>query len=302
MKINNFDKDFYLVNNPVIIELTEFGNNGPGNDKIFSVDLQVRNIDSGYVIDDIVYYINSESIKTDISGAAKAMLREPNFLDEPKKRNIANLRFKFSLKYIDTDTREITQKDEEAIYKTFIRGGYPYPRSNQNLDNGDILIDQNIRPIWDGFPNEVYYLESGEIKKTDDTPESMSEDKINKRTCDGSYIAFLNSLGGYSFWYFESNENKDTATDLDYTEKLESVKDLGYLHDEEITLISKVPKRFFPTIRSLIYSPDVYIYEDENWEKIVLKSNNLKVANQNKNVKVKVKAEKITRYNPSLIW
>ena len=96
---------------------------------------------------------------------------------------------------------------------------------------------------------------------------------------------FLNSLGGYQFWIFESWEIKKKAKPKKsigrYTTRLRQnrSKTIGLTSDVSLTLKTKTPIDCQPIINDLIDSPDVLMYDpsgddtDSRWYRLELDSN-----------------------------
>ena len=103
--------------------------------------------------------------------------------------------------------------------------------------------------------------------------------------CDYKLIKFLNSLGGYQFWVFESWEIKKKAKPKKsigrYTTRLRQnrSKTIGLTSDVSLTLKTKTPIDCQAIINDMIDSPDVLMYDpagddtDSRWHRLELDSN-----------------------------
>src|SRR5690606_19872338 len=147
-----------------------------------------------------------------------------------------------------------------SLTRTFVKGGKRTYQPNQNTSNNTPLTPSEKIPQWGGYPVDYYYFDTlKQMTKSNVIPIGLKE--IRKiKGCDPLYVKFKNLQGGYSYWLFENWSNDDGNKNLGTIEQRNRLIDLGNTLDPSIEAISKVPKRFFPIIRDLIASNEIYIY------------------------------------------
>lgn len=103
--------------------------------------------------------------------------------------------------------------------------------------------------------------------------------------CDYKIVKFLNSLGGYQFYVFESYEiktkNKPGKTIAQTTNRLRQNNFLNLENSTERTIkfFTKTPAEVQEVITDLISSLEVFLYypdgddDEAKWERLVLESN-----------------------------
>ena len=144
--------------------------------------------------------------------------------------------------------------------------------------------------IWDGYPHSVSILGySGITRKVDHdgiSAYNLSCDYPIIYGCEGVYIKWLNRLGGYSYWLFNS-EFKDSynAKSLGVTENnydsrltaLSRVNSRGYAVDKSKKLLAKFDKSYMAELETLVGSPEIYLYTapkgsgQNEWTKVDIK-------------------------------
>lgn len=134
----------------------------------------------------------------------------------------------------------------------------------------------NIR-VWKCYP--FSWLEDGErqiIIPNTDTPPSVSGTTVEYdiTCCDGTYIKWLNEYGFYNYWLFPTNyRGLEREADEIYRiprnifdpNKTSNVDTAGFSPTEKLTVRDIIYKRFWPLMKSLVSSPEVYVLKN-SWD------------------------------------
>src|SRR4029079_14331241 len=92
--------------------------------------------------------------------------------------------------------------------------------------------------------------------------------------CNNIYLKFLNQKGGYSYWLFESWNEKEQNSPLGYLiGGNNNMIDLGSERESDLQVYSKIQKEYKQYAFDLIVSSDVYAYQNGGWKKIFMKAN-----------------------------
>lgn len=187
--------------------------------------------------------------------------------------------------------------------KDFVRGGNRVNEINQTvLSNQSLRISRDL-PVWSGFPAYDYYLNASWVIIQQSLSETYNIDYRRIKGCNNIYIKFLNQHGGYSFWLFESYSEKESNNPLGSLIGVNNtLVDLGSESKSDIKVYAKIPKEYKQYAFDLIVSPDVYVYQNNSWKKIFLKSNNVEKDNIKRVYTVNLNIDLNYRFNPSLLW
>lgn len=307
MTITGLNSDLYFANNPIFIRFNDIS----ADVKYIEYFTQLSDIDPVRI-----YTHGRTTITVDIAPLIKLTFpRLPHNTDYssidpiPVNNNCSNVTLIF--KVVTKSGLEIYLTQ---INKTFIRGGKRTYESNQNWSiNRSLLPDNifpesnafipiNMIPRWGGYPIDYYYFDENKVMmKSNILPTDRTENREIKG-CNPVYVKFINSVGGYSYWLFENSERVEKIKNLGIVERQNDFLDLGNTLDEEINVTSKVPRKYMNWMFDLISSNEIYIYIRANkWEKVKSDSNNVNQNLFNTNEKVKIKFNKVHRYNPTLI-
>lgn len=286
LNVNGLTKDFYLSNNPIIVDIEE------------TQDHDYLTIKIGSYAASMLTPI-AKKAKVDVSSYIKTLYDNSNITKVP----IVISSFK-RVNNVDQLVNSTT------LTKHFIRGGKRGGQTNTTVQPNTILKVTEKIPYWDGYFTTYGYLNTTNnpalIEQILVNPDFMrSVDKRKVKGCNSVYVRFLNSLGGYSYWMFEgvTDQQKNTNEGLINNTRL---IDLGNSFDQEIELFSKVPKQYIALIQDLIVSPDIYIYrlgeEGVVWDKYYSNNNTVEV-NPAKNAQsVKIKLKPFNKFNPQTQW
>lgn len=118
------------------------------------------------------------------------------------------------------------------------------------------------------------------------TPPSIAGVNVDYDTscCGGTYIKWLNEYGFYNYWNFPNSRELVNEAEEIYRiprsifdpNKNSNFDTAGFSAREKMTVRDMIPRRFWPLMRSLVASPDVYMLREikenvtpDDWIKIV---------------------------------
>lgn len=279
--ITDINSNGYLINNEIWMGIV-----APDPVEYFQVTF--RNTNNGKVSRPFTLYPIEGQAGVDIAPVIKSMF------DYPEVRNYNEF-------IIDV---EASNGVTASISRGFLRGGNRTNDTNQNLSAGDILRPTIKLPYWTGYPTSEYYLDSGlRIReRVFDEINDIDKDFRRVKGCNNLYFKFLNQMGGYSNWLFESYSEPESNTNLGAFVRNRVLSDLGNEVDNVLNVYSKVPEQYIDLIKDLIVSPEIYIYRDGDWVRIYSGRNTIDRDPVKRAYAVKLKFNFEYRYNPSLLW
>lgn len=282
---SGISSDNYFINNETwvgvsVVEVATF----------FSLTL--RNINNGKTTKPFIISANNSSANFNISPILKSLFDDPEF----RNQNLFEINVSA---YSGT-----TQIHSATIIKNFIRGGNRTELTNQNIATGSILRPTEKLPIWDGFPTNEFYLDNdGSIQiRPFAEVDTASKDFKRVKGCNNIYFKFLNQQGGYSNWLFESYNNVETNANLGAYVKNNTISDLGNEVDNSLSVYSKVPSEYYPLIQDLFISPEIYVWKDLRWVRVLSGKNTSDQDTAKRAYSVKARFIFENRFNPSRLW
>lgn len=246
MTILGLDENRYLVNNPIYLRFV--GDIGEQADYLLTITI-------GALTTEVQMYNNGAYL--DVSPFVKAQFPSTPNLFSPNS-NIVKLDISVSW-YAQSQGYQEFFND-----KVFIRGGR-YTGINNYLANNHVLKESVLIPIWGGFPANKYTVTGDSIVEAA-IPENESE-LMRSYFCDGVYLTWLNSKGGYSSYLFETFEVSKKYKQGEIIERHSTTSpqnnfyDLGGEIDYSINVNGQIPERHYRLINSLIESPEVWVYK-----------------------------------------
>ncbi|MGV4404938.1 hypothetical protein ACQ1PF_07900 [Ornithobacterium rhinotracheale] len=201
--------------------------------------------------------------------------------------------------------------DDIQLNYYVINGVVSTKQERKKLEGLDWRIMQkcDVMPIFEGYPMDIPTFEDGDYMRNlkehileydaEATPPRQRE-TINE--C-GIMLKWRNTFGAYSYWLFKSKHQIHHSVKKlgilpanevsDITDELVGVN-LGYEHNVALEL-SAIPidKKYIEEVITLISSPEVYILENDKYERVTLEAQSYKF-NSNSNtyyLKVKVSRE-----------
>jgi len=301
MTITGLENNYYLFNNTVQVVV-----NGFGLTNIKYLEVIATNTYNSKAMSLRFYPLNNE-FTFDISPMVKSTFDYPN---NDLLKNLNNIIFDFNA--VD----ELDVIETTSIDKYFIRGGnfkgfYPNEVVKNNYINQGLNIPLNYIvkkiPTWLYIGFDTHFINASNVFEEFTVTDATNFEALEV-PCNGKLVKFLNSLGTYSYWFFDAYEitRKTKTLDLikitpyDFTDN--NFFDLGVTVESEIELRTQVPERYADLMLHLIISSEIYIIEnDDSLTRLKLKSDSFVYNVIDKIFDYKIKFELDNIINPSLL-
>lgn len=273
MTINGLENNYYLIQNDIWVVINGF------TDIVSKVIIDFKNI---ITTEELKGFDCSASPDNDcvfnVCLPIRALMPEP---DHVTNNNLQQFQIKITAKF-----KNATITDQVVtINKYFIRGGRNKLGVNEwYLNNNDFLvvgkwISGGISWTALSGPQKI----SGNSIIEDNTLPGVSVQE--RKSCKGILIKYLNSLGGYQYFYFDRYEDKSKSKTLKTVQRIattlrkDNFQNIGY--DETITrtLFVFTEKKLQENFIDLVRSPQLFFYNpsgddnDSKWQLIRLDDN-----------------------------
>lgn len=275
-----------------------------GSKIIITITKQVTHAgDVQYTYPPFTLYPSAKGISIDLSPYIKGLMPNPYVPASSYQNPVPNYqRF--------TVTVEETQSNTSQTFtnKTFIRG-FERTKSNSpiTLPVGTTLNNAERIPIWGSYPRARFYIASNnniQVQTVIDT-QYTKQMKV-PATCNPFYVRFLNSLGGYSFWLFNSWEWETKGDPVGVIKNDVGInnRSLGFTEENTVTVDTRVKREFYGMMRDLCVSPVVQVYNqfDMEWLKIELQGSSFSTSNYEDLQEPTFKFDLMLGVNPQAIW
>ncbi len=180
-----------------------------------------------------------------------------------------------------------------AINNVLVLNSYmpiSYDYTVEDLTAGTILT-LGQTPYFSFHPKSVSKLYDNRIERNIETGANSSE-IIND--CDGVYVKWLNSYGGYDYWLFnnysiEKSRAKEVGTVSEIWDNRIQARatehTLGYNVSEQLEIFSNVKKQYIHIVKEIFESTEVYLYRkivnsSYVWQKVRVKGSVSIVSNR----------------------
>lgn len=285
LSVTGIEEDIYYINNDIIVELEE--TNGANYFSLAIAGFQIF----------ILSCINNK-LRFNLSQCIKPLVP---VLDH--NNNVVKKTFLItSYKLVGNVFEQVNQVE---MTKSFLFGGKRGNKRNIPVPINTILtpIGSGVKlPYFKRYPNE-YSIVTGASPNYQVTTNTMLINDPNvlvrKNRCNEVYVKFLNSLGGYSFWLFENCTDEQKSTNLGLINNVFEI-DMGSEFEQELELFSKVPKEYMPLMQDLIFSPEIYIYRDQEFNRFYSSGNTIEYLPSKRGQRIKVKLKPFNNYNPKI--
>lgn len=301
MTAAGLEYNYYLVNNPIYLYV-EGAPLGGGLAENYPLTIVI-----GERV--ITAQMHNGMAIIDIAPIVKTLMNVPYF--NTPNTNIVSAGI--SISYVD-------DMDQPQIInigtKTFVRGGL-YTGNNNYLSNNTVLKESELIPVWDNYPAKKYVISGTQIL-AQDIPVAESE-IMREHACEGAYLKFRNSKGGYSHYLFNtytvgnslrSMETLDQAVNSSILLNipLSNFYQLGENSNKELTVEARFGKRHFDLLNSLVESDEVWIYQIHkilgsdivvnDWTKLINPGNSISIESGDEAIDVSLKFElRLTKDN-----
>lgn len=253
MTISGLSNNYYLAGNSIWVEVSAFVKTP------VSMELTLSNSTSGKTLPPFTLYPSpDEAFRFNVCLPIRALQPEP---DHISYNSLQAYSIVFSVTFDDGTTESLT------LAKYFVRGGRNKEGNAEwYLNDGDKLFNGKY-PVWHGIdlPGFAQWLQGAYIIDYAPTPEETH--KLFLHTCNYKILKFLNSLGGYQYWVFESWQVKSQAKPRKGISRIsqrlrnDTFRALGTEEEQVIILKTKTPIELQHVILELIQSQDVLLYD-----------------------------------------
>lgn len=289
MTINGLENNYYLTQNDIWVKINGF------TEVVSKVILEFKNLTTS---EELKGFECSASPDNDcffnVCFPVRALMPEPNHI---AVNSLQSFQIKVTAKFKNTTLPD----DISTITKYFIRGG----RNKQGqkewyLNNGDFLVNDywiSGGNSWAALSTPLK-ISSGVL--VEDSTYSKTITQEERKACDGKVLKYLNSLGGYEYFYFDryevSTKTKPDKTINRITDRLrkDNFQNIGYEETKTITLHAYTEIKLQPNFLELIRSPHILMYDingndnDSSWLLLRLDDNSYVFNNYEKAYENKV--------------
>lgn len=203
-----------------------------------------------------------------------------------------------------TITVSVVDIGEYVIEKTFVRGGNRTNDTNQHLASNETLRPTYKLPVWAGYETADYgFTELNQMVKLLLSETDLAKrDPQRRKGCNEIYVKWLNQKGGYCHWLFNSHERSEQGGSEGTFVLNNEVTDLGGKSDNKIKVFGKFPEYYKSYIQDLVISPEVYIWQNNDWVRVSLAKNTSVYDSVQRAYNVTINIEYNYRFNPTILW
>lgn len=301
--VSGLNGNGYYINNDIYVDLSI----NDVNSQVLYYTIRLTNSSTAETSGDIKVYPKLDgTLKLNITPLVKSMFKVPthntnysNVITDNSNRELLNIRV-----YVAFEVASVQSSyTQDFNSKSFFRGGEIGNKNNLTTSVGEVLRVVETLPYWSGYPTAEYKVTSGYNVEKNPLMDNVVDKELRiTKGCNHVYLKFLNSKGGYSYWLFEGLTENKGSSNAGYSNNFGVVLDYGNSVSPSIQTYSIVPKRFYPLMLDLIESSEIYLYEDNNWERIINDNNKLDRKEYKKNYEVKLSFERVSNYNPQVLW
>lgn len=308
MIVSGLNSNRYLVGNPIPVTISL------ESDALFEIssyiDMTITKIathegDVTYTLPVIRLHPSANGLTIDLSPYIKGLMPSPYIPYSSYINPIPNYQ-RFNIGFSETQTNT----SNSFLSKTFIRGfkreDNPYAT---NLAVNDQLNPCDKIPVWGPYPSARFWINaSSEIESTVVVEDVYVKQMKIPTACNPFYVRFLNSLGGYSFWMFNSwdwNTKSKEEGVIERTTFLDNYS-LGFTETNTVNVDTRVKREFYPLIKDLLVSPVIQVYQQfsttRTWVKIELKGDSIIENNYEDLIEVSLTFDLYLGNKPSVLW
>lgn len=271
MTITGLENNYYLSQNNIWLKINEFAST------VSIVELKVTNLTTG---NDLPIFKLAASLNNDvqfnISQIVSALMPE---LDHINLNTLQSFQFDFTAKFTDSEIED----DISSLTKFFVFGKRLKNGNNEWYlqDSQELIVGKWIEWVGVTLPGFAKKIQGASI--LDFIPTDFY--KKNVLNCDFRILKFLNSLGGFQYFVFESFEIKTKSkagkTISKITDQLRKDNFINLKNETEQTIefTTKTPFQIQGVFTDLVTSSDIFLYNsngsDDNakWQRLKLENN-----------------------------
>lgn len=261
MTITGLENDYYLAGNDIWVSVEDEANE--------ILRMVVENLHTGKSLVFRMSPAPSGKFIFNASAPVRALMDEP---DHDARKNLQAFNFGF-------DNHDTGQ----GVQKYFVRGGRDKNgRDEWHLSPSAELIEGRWL-VWEGidWPGYAKRIQNDTI--VDFVPSNPY--KMPRKNCEYKIIKWLNGLGGFQYYAFDSWEVKTKTKpgkripNLTRRLRQDNFRNSEIEEERTLTLFCRTPVEVQEVVESLVKSVDVYLFhpegndDDSRWERLVLTNN-----------------------------
>ncbi|WBV60228.1 hypothetical protein PFY12_14465 [Chryseobacterium camelliae] len=274
MTVNGLENNYYLTQNDIWVVINGFTN------VVAKVILDFKNLTTNQELNGFECSSSPDNdCSFNVCFPIRALMPELNHI---VNNNLQQFQIKITAKFQDTAIADEIQ----TIIKHFIRGGKRKSGTNEwYLENGQYLIVGkwiNGGKSW----NALSFPEKIDGSNIIQDPLWIGKTIVHERKgCEGIVIKYLNSLGGYQYFYFDRYEDKFKTKASKPVQRIatrlrkDNFQNTGYEETFTRTLYAYTEKELQENFQDLVRSPQLFFYDpsgtdnDSMWQLIKLDDN-----------------------------
>lgn len=274
MTINGLSNNYYLTQNDIWVVINGF------TSVVSKVILDFKNLITNQELKGLECSASPDNdCVFNVCFPIRALMPEPN---HTTNNNLQQFQIKITVKFKDTAVADEVQ----TITKYFVRGGKNKSAANEwYLNNNDFLVVGKWisgGTSWTALSNPQK-ISSGSIVE-----DNSYQDKVNvdeRKGCNGILIKYLNSLGGYQYFYFDRYEDKNKTKPSKPVQRIatrlrkDNFQNTGLEETRTRTLYAYSEKQIQENFIDLVRSPQLFFYDengnddDSKWHLIKIDDN-----------------------------
>ncbi|WP_312303873.1 hypothetical protein [Chryseobacterium sp.] len=258
MTINGLENNYYLTQNDIWVKITGF------TEVVSKVVIDFKNLTTGKELNGFECSASPDNdCFFNVCFPVRALMPEP---DQSSINSLQNFQIKITAKFRNTALSD----EVSTVTKYFIRGGRDKSGVYEwYLRDGDYLISNywiTGGVSWSAF-GQPLRISGGSL--AEDSSYALKTAQEERKGCDGILIKYLNSLGGYQYFYFDryeiKNKSKAGKTVNRITTRLrnDNFQNTGYEETRTMTLYSFTEKKLQPNFEDLIRSLQLFYFDSE---------------------------------------
>lgn len=271
MTITGLENNYYLAYNDVWVSVANF------TEPVSVLEVTVKNLTNGALLPPFKMSASpSNDFEFNVSQIIRALFPEPN---HTANNSMQNFQIDFTAKFTATETPD----EKQTLIRFFVRGG-----RNKNINDEWFLTSGTELIVgrwltWNGvtLPTSAQRIIGGAITSFT----ASNPYRIMRTKCDPIIVKFLNSIGGYQYFFFEAKEKsiKTKSSEIidrtAYRLRDDNFRAIENDSETEFELTTKTPAEVQPVFDDLIQSMEVFIYnaagEDDaaKWQRVRLEGN-----------------------------
>lgn len=274
MVINGLENNYYLTQNDIWVVINGFTN------VVAKVILDFKNLITNQELNGFDCSASPNNDCTfNVCFPVRALMPEP---DHITNNNLQQFQIKITAKFQNTALADEVQ----TITKYFVRGGKRKSGIEEwYLQNNEFLI---VGRWIEGGSSWTVLSQPNRIDNDEIVNDPTWTDKVfvnERKGCKGLLVKYLNSLGGYQYFYFDRYEDKIKTKSSKPVQRIatrlrkDNFQNTGYEETFTRTLYAYTDKELQENFQDLVRSPQLFFYDelgiddDSKWHLIRIDDN-----------------------------